>query len=177
MHHYFLNPYIPHPSFAHTVYILPRSSIDKVSVVYQNDIFISTSQYPIQRSLLPPYCKHSPCIKLFFMLSSTPMKGMFFILSLFMLCMSCMPCGDNTDCNEQAPTTITAANDHQQHNHEAETCSPFCSCACCAASVYQTAFFKIPTPKISFRAEKYAFYQTAFTNELSCSIWQPPQLS
>ena len=111
------------------------------------------------------------------MLSSALMKGMFFILSLFMLCMSCMPCGDRTDCNVKAPTTITAADDHQQHNHEEETCSPFCSCACCAASVYQTVFFKIPTPKISFRAEKYASYQTAFTTELSCSIWQPPQLS
>lgn len=134
------------------------------------------SQPAKELQFLPPHCKHSYCWRKKFSLSSPLMKFLFFILSLFMLYLSCLPCGDSTECNVKAPTEISATDNHQQHNHEAETCTPFCTCTCCAASAFYSANSKVQSVK-SFSSEKHPLYNVAFNTEAHYSIFQPPKLS
>jgi hypothetical protein len=91
--------------------------------------------------------------------------------------MSCLPCGDSIDCNLKTQAKIAASNNHQQHNHEKESCTPFCTCSCCSATVSFTPFTKSAIDKVAFHSVKYPTYNVAFTAEAHYSIWQPPQIS
>lgn len=104
------------------------------------------------------------------------MKFLFLILSLFMLYMSCLPCGDSKECNVKTPTEISATDNHQQHKHNAEACTPFCTCSCCAASVYYSPFAKSQVTKV-FQSEKYPLYNVSFNTVAHYSIFQPPKIS
>ncbi|MFN0082269.1 MAG: hypothetical protein ACKVOM_07085, partial [Ferruginibacter sp.] len=52
------------------------------------------------------------------------MKATFFILGFFLLYLSSLPCGDSKECNAKTPVEISANDNHQQHNHESEACTP-----------------------------------------------------
>jgi hypothetical protein len=105
------------------------------------------------------------------------MKFFFFILSLAMLYMSCLPCGDSEECNVKTEAKISATDNHQQHRHDAEACTPFCTCSCCAASVFYSPFTKALANKMGFQSEKYPIHNVAFTTEAHYSIFQPPKLA
>ena len=94
-----------------------------------------------------------------------------------MLYLSCLPCGDSKDCNIKVPTEISATDNHQQHNHDTETCTPFCTCSCCAASAFYSTFSRTQATKVVLQSEKYPLYNVAFNTEAHYAIWQPPQLS
>ena len=69
------------------------------------------------------------------------------------------------------------ANDHQQHNHTEEACSPFCTCSCCAASAFYAATPKTTATKVFIQTDKYPLYSVAFNTEVYYAIWQPPKLA
>jgi len=95
-----------------------------------------------------------------------------------MLYISCLPCGYRIECNVRTEAKISGANDnHQQHKHNTEACSPFCSCSCCAASAFYSPLSKAQINKVEFQSEKYPLYNVAFSTEAQNSIWQPPKLS
>jgi len=104
------------------------------------------------------------------------MKFFFFLLSCFMLYLSCLPCRDSKDCNEQSATKISAASNHQQHNHDEEACTPFCNCSCCAAATCFTSFNRIQFDVVTFQSVKYPIGNTALNTEVYFSIFQPPKL-
>lgn len=106
-----------------------------------------------------------------------PMKFLFFIMGFFLLYLSCLPCGDSKECNVKTPVEISATDNHQQHNHPAEICTPFCICSCCAASAFYSTFSKAQVNKIVFQSQKYPLYNVAFNTEAHYSIFQPPKLS
>ena len=82
------------------------------------------------------------------------MKFFTFIMSFFLLYLSCLPCGDSKECNVKAPVEISANDNHQQHNHESEACSPFCTCSCCPASSYFYSLSKSHISKVIFNCKK-----------------------
>ncbi len=105
------------------------------------------------------------------------MKFFTFIMGFFLLYLSCLPCGDSRECNAKNPVEISANENHQQHNHESEACSPFCTCSCCPASSYFYNSLKYQISKIVLQSEKYPLYNIAFNSEAHYSIFQPPKLS
>jgi hypothetical protein len=105
------------------------------------------------------------------------MKPIFFILSGFMLYLSFLPCGDSVECNAKTEMKITTTDNHQQHEHQTEACTPFCSCSCCAASVFYSALSKIQASKIVFQSEKFPLLNEDANTDVFSSIWQPPKLS
>ena len=105
------------------------------------------------------------------------MKLFTFIMSFFLLYLSCLPCCDSKECNVKAPVEISANSNHQQHNHNSEICSPFCTCSCCATSAYYAPFSTAQVSKIVFQSEKYPLFNVALNAEAHYSIWQPPQIS
>lgn len=94
-----------------------------------------------------------------------------------MLYMSCLPCSDGNECNEKAPIEISATDIHQEHNHEAEACTPFCTCSCCAVSIFYSGLSKAQDVKVVFQSEKHLLSNVAFNTEVYYSIWQPPKVS
>lgn len=94
-----------------------------------------------------------------------------------MLYISCLPCGDSEDCNIKREDAIYAVDNHEEHSHDAETCTPFCTCSCCVASAFYTPFTKAQVNKVVVQPEKYPLDTVAFTTEAHKSIWQPPRLS
>ena len=111
-----------------------------------------------------------------FLLSLTPMKFLGFIFAVYLLTLSCLPCGDMNECNDKAAQTISATTDHQQHKHSKEACTPFCSCSCCAASGFYVSFSKTQSPKLFQQSEKYPSHNISFLSQEFSSIWQPPKI-
>ena len=105
------------------------------------------------------------------------MKAFFFILGCFMLYLTCLPCGDSEECNVKLSAQISAATNHQEHHHNAESCTPFCTCSCCAASVFFVSYTKTKINKAIFQSEKHPVYNVALNGEVYYAIWQPPKLS
>ncbi len=105
------------------------------------------------------------------------MKATFFILGFFLLYLSSLPCGDSKECNAKTPVEISANDNHQQHNHESEACTPFCTCSCCPASSYFYSPSKTHVSKVIFQSGKHPLFNVAFNSEAHYAIWQPPQLS
>ncbi|KIC89875.1 DUF6660 family protein [Flavihumibacter sp. ZG627] len=105
------------------------------------------------------------------------MKFLFSFLTFFLLYLSCLPCSDSTECNAKAEAKISATDNHQQHRHDAEACTPFCTCSCCASSAFYSPFSKAQVNKVMLSSEKFPLYNVAFTTEAHNCIWQPPKLS
>jgi hypothetical protein len=106
------------------------------------------------------------------------MKIFKLILSLYILTLSCFPCGDVKECNDNEELKISAASDHKAHEHVTEACTPFCTCSCCAAStVFQYTAAAVETPKVIFASLKFPNYQVSSRPEISFSIWQPPKIA
>ncbi len=105
------------------------------------------------------------------------MKSFWLIFSFYIIILSVLPCTDKEECNEPNQTTISTNTEHQNHDHETEHCSPFCTCSCCAASVFFPAFSKVYATKVVFQTKQYPLYHIAFKTEVSSNIWQPARLA
>jgi hypothetical protein len=103
------------------------------------------------------------------------MKTAAYILSFIVVALTAAPCLDEPQDNTLAQTEISQ---HPSHNHanEADHCSPFCTCMCCASPVIYTAGnFSISL--LSFVTRNFVVYKSDFDPAPSSSIWQPPKLS
>ncbi len=112
-----------------------------------------------------------------FYIHDIAMRFVAVFLSVYILLLSCMPCGDVKDCKElNGNRTEYSTSAHSGHENDIETCSPFCSCLCCG----QTANFGIYTAEIKCTiystTPKFFFPSASFQSEFHSSIWQPPKL-
>ncbi|WP_229250527.1 DUF6660 family protein [Emticicia aquatilis] len=109
------------------------------------------------------------------------MKAFSIILSIYLLVLSCLPCGDVEDCkvvdNEKIAFSET---NHSTHQEDTETCSPFCICACCGTNIVLNFSFSplISVIEPNFLSEKVTvnFYNTSFISDFYGNIWQPPKI-
>ncbi len=104
-------------------------------------------------------------------------RTFFLFFSLFMLFLSCVPCNDKTDNCAKTNQQYISSNTQQQHHHNFEACSPFCTCSCCAISVVNSQILKSHPIKVNWHFEKYPQYSVAITSQTLSAIWQPPRLS
>lgn len=108
------------------------------------------------------------------------MKIFWLLFSILILTLSVLPCGDETECNDHAKTELTKQDNHESHNHNAEQCPPFCSCACCGlqlANFVTELVFVNENNHFSFQKEKISFYETIYIQKNADKIWQPPKIS
>jgi hypothetical protein len=101
------------------------------------------------------------------------MRWFGYIFSAMILLFSLMPCGDAENCTD--PVRVAASADHSTHEHATDTCSPFCSCACCVVHVVTAnpvAFSVfIPVQSSAGPEPEIKSYPV-----IALPIWQPPQL-
>jgi hypothetical protein len=98
-----------------------------------------------------------------------------FILSLFILVLSIVPCSDDEDCKEGIELTA----DHSGHDHEEDSCTPFCACSCCgcAALILSAPVIHVTLKEVEVFTSTATSYHSDFTSNYFYSIWQPPKLS
>jgi hypothetical protein len=107
------------------------------------------------------------------------MKIANFILSVYLILLSCLPCAD-TNVKSLAHTTMELSQSEAQHTHDTanDLCPPFCVCNCCGVQFlsYQAAIlfdFPVPTSLIKIASPTY---KSILTSNFFGSIWQPPQI-
>jgi hypothetical protein len=105
------------------------------------------------------------------------MKWLSIILSIYYMLLSTMPCTDAQECHESNQTIISSLNDHGDHSHEAELCSPFCPCLCCGQfvsfDVNEVALDRIVPPP----SRAHGIFKSGFSLDVHLAIWQPPKIS
>ena len=104
-------------------------------------------------------------------------KLLFLFLSIYLLVLSCFPCNDSKECNLITQVEVSASNNHQEHNHSKEACTPFCTCSCCAASAFYNPISKVQVVNEDFQSIKYPIHVERFKAGVSYSIWQPPKIA
>ena len=116
-----------------------------------------------------------PYQKVYFHCIFTPLKILGYILSVYMLVLSCVFCCGEAACTDSDSATIAQSETHNHHAHEAGVCSPFCICSCCAGGSFPaSAFitFNIPEKlKVDF------FADTEKPVTIPHAVWQPPKLA
>jgi hypothetical protein len=63
------------------------------------------------------------------------------------------------------------------HNHGADLCTPFCTCACCAATCIPVYHHIELQTALLFAEQAFAAYLPAAAPEVCLPIWQPPRLA
>ena len=102
-------------------------------------------------------------------------------ISLLILFLSCMPCTDKKTA-EKADELVFSQHPSEEHDHEHgeanDFCSPFCTCACCGASIMVLTVPTVyPEKKVEFeRAKITSLYQSVFISSYNFSFWQPPKV-
>ncbi len=109
------------------------------------------------------------------------MKLFSVIFSMYILVLSCLPCGDVDDCkvadNDKVSFSKTS---HSEHQEDTETCSPFCICACCGTNIAYNFFFS--TPISEKQTTQYSqklnivYTNDSFSSNFYGNIWQPPKI-
>lgn len=102
------------------------------------------------------------------------MKLARYILSLYILMLSCLPCADiETDFGNET----TVAQSHEKEH--TDNCSPFCICSCCGNQIAFESQTLVLLPQIHFFTEKNKSdnYTPQFVSNFYGNIWQPPKIS
>ena len=107
------------------------------------------------------------------------MKAIAFFMAFYILVLSAVPCNDmHNKCNSKnAKTELTQNHDHQQDKDD--NCTPFCTCACCSASVVALDFapFRIKKPAEFSITKKITIRNFSFVSNYFGNIWQPPKIT
>ncbi len=85
-----------------------------------------------------------------------------------------IPCADAQDCGNE--TEVASSLNHSDHEHETESCTPFCVCACCGTSgiVKLNGYQSI---KRQAYKQSHTLLNTPPIQEMTIAIWQPPKIS
>ncbi|MEM1405143.1 MAG: DUF6660 family protein [Bacteroidota bacterium] len=97
-----------------------------------------------------------------------------FILSLFLLGLSVVPCADGAN-DESIEITSVNTDGDRDHESDEDLCSPFCVCQCCHSHfVANHAFY--PNLMSLLNMIENTAYNAFFTKGHLDSILQPPQV-
>lgn len=107
------------------------------------------------------------------------MKIINFILSLYLIFLSCIPCSDTKEGIAINSVNVYSSN-HENHSHDTndDSCSPFCVCNCCGQTIinYHPAIVYDFSVQIQELRTFNSNYNSNLIKIFSRSIWQPPQL-
>ncbi|MFV5689604.1 DUF6660 family protein [Flavobacterium sp. ZT3R25] len=101
-----------------------------------------------------------------------------FILSIYFIILSFMPCVD-IEYNNDSNSGITILEHEQKQDNHQEICSPFCICSCCGQQIvfHDSDSFSIPAQPVSQAGKERTFYIQKFVSNFNGTIWQPPKAS
>jgi hypothetical protein len=99
------------------------------------------------------------------------MRLISYILTFWVLLLSCIPCSDQATTSPAAIQFTAAAADRHT---PADACSPFCICACCATNpvLSEQMVYTHCSSDVSVSPTSRCF---SFIQEVLIDVWQPPQ--
>lgn len=104
------------------------------------------------------------------------MRWFAFILSLYILAMSCIPCTDEqTTLDENNQSISLFSVDQDPPVEQPDLCSPLCICSCCGGFVVTYVSTSLTNAPL-FKEDMTAIYKQDFISKLSSTIWQPPKI-
>jgi len=102
------------------------------------------------------------------------MKILTFILSLYVLVLTAIPCFDVPKDNDLHKIELSnTSSDHQEN--DTDLCSPFCTCDCCVSPIINNSIIKFTCTSIAQKLTTE--YYNYFVSSLFATIWQPPKLT
>ena len=105
------------------------------------------------------------------------LKSITILLSIYLLLLALLPCGDRLECNDSdSRSTSISETQHDEHQHETEICSPFCICACCGQLVNIPSTTSFLVKAILTKTQLQPSHREKFLTEPYYAIWQPPKL-
>ena len=101
------------------------------------------------------------------------------IFSLYMLVLACYPCMDRYTCADElsSGSAQVSLDDNEQHQAEADHCSPLCICSCCSTHIRLTVLEIAILRHFSHNTKFTIPYQERSLLSSHNAIWQPPRLS
>ena len=104
------------------------------------------------------------------------MRLLCLVLSVYVFMLSAKPCCADNDCRGKQINKNELAGKSPVKEKECPGCSPFFTCGTCVGFIVAKPF----TPDLKLIAEIpakiYVDYQQPYVQQVSLSIWQPPQL-
>ncbi|WP_372339321.1 DUF6660 family protein [Flavobacterium sp. MFBS3-15] len=97
------------------------------------------------------------------------------LFSVYLLSMMVLPCSESHA--QEASLHRTASQEHDDHDHGMEICTPFCVCGSCVAAIvlHSPVDYDFLDIENTIFREISNFYQSV-DSQFFGSIWQPPQL-
>lgn len=114
------------------------------------------------------------------------MKWLIAFLAVFLMALNWVPC---TDANNSCSTTVStqhkdeksgSTTSHEHGNDHDDTCSPFCTCACCGISFTNLSFNIKPSigqTLPDFFEKQFVIRSVSFQSSFFGNIWQPPKMN
>ena len=102
------------------------------------------------------------------------------LFSLYLACLSCLPCADEVQtCVEPAQASISAAS-HSDCGRNAlgDWCSPLCQCHCCAGAVLtpiKPVQLALSAPEMWAAGSRHGVLLVAAPTRSNADVWQPPR--
>ena len=92
-----------------------------------------------------------------------------------MMVIACMPCSDSIECTSEVVVTETSQ-DHSEHSHESDLCTPFCICSCCGGQFAVETIKTLKVEPVGLDFPEHIIDEAFYLSEASYSIWQPPKI-
>ena len=102
------------------------------------------------------------------------MRFLVYILSVYLLVLTAIPC---IDAPQTEVLTCLEGSQGASHDHEKaqDSCSPFCTCQCCASPVVFVDFV-MDVCDFELITEYCSTYSMEYVSQGYGLIWQPPKL-
>ena len=98
-----------------------------------------------------------------------------FILSIYVLALSIIPCSDSITCSDDDYNVELSQTEHSiNHSDHHDFCTPFCTCACCGTLVSAPSTDLIDEVKTSASGTYIFPYRFNYFFEYTEGIWHPP---
>ena len=98
------------------------------------------------------------------------------IISIFILALSIVPCGDGLQQNSVNIEIKAKDHDHNHSDHE-DDCTPFCACVCCGSMIAVSFIQPSILSKVEISSEYQFHYNFNYSFNYSEGIWHPPATS
>ena len=106
------------------------------------------------------------------------MKIFCFILSVYVLVLSTVPCCADDNCIDETKTEQSNQHSHEDHQDGCGTCSPFLTCGTCVGFTLTKFTLTFEPSKVYLKtALLVPFHKNHFTSNFLSKIWQPPKIS
>ena len=108
------------------------------------------------------------------------MKWISFLLLTLLLFLTAIPCDDAIaeEASISSENIVTIPDqDHPDHSHQEDTCTPFCTCNCCQTHSSFPLVLVKSEYNLKIKKHKPVIYNKLLSARIVDSIWRPPQFA